>query len=205
MSASTERTLSLTFLAIALAGLVLGLVALGVWGLPALLLTLAGTALSLTIVAMWGSLQEMGESDEMTFEQALSYAAPTAAEEQKHALLRTLNDLKYELSVGKISQEDYDEVSAEIREKAKRVIALTDDSMKERLAAAQKRLELHAAERSAEVAKKVKGKKKHVVKNESEGASSEAREDSKRVNAEQHVADDSATSDSAERGEEIRS
>jgi hypothetical protein len=109
-----------------------------------MLLTFAAGALSVTIVAMWSSLQQMGEPSEMTFEQALSFAAPTATEEQKRALLRTLKDLEYELSVGKISREDYEEVSAEIRNKAKEMIALSDEAMKERLAAAEKRWARHA-------------------------------------------------------------
>jgi hypothetical protein len=85
----------------------------------------------------------------MGFEQALSFAAPSAEEEQKRALLRTLKDLEYELTVGKISREDYDQVSAEIREKAKRVIAQTDETMKGRLEAASKRVALHAEQAAA--------------------------------------------------------
>lgn len=111
-----------------------------IWGLPALLLVFAGGALSLVIVLMWASLQQMEESDEMEFEQALSYAAPSIEEEQKRALLRTLKDLEYELSVGKISREDYDQIYAEVAEKAKRMIALTDDAMKARIAAAEARV-----------------------------------------------------------------
>lgn len=110
------------------------------WGLPALLLVFAGGALSLVIVLMWASLQQMEESDEMEFEQALSYAAPSVEEEQKRALLRTLKDLEYELSVGKISREDYDQIYAEVAEKAKRMIALTDEAMKARIVAAEARV-----------------------------------------------------------------
>lgn len=110
------------------------------WGIPAFLLGMAGGTLSLVIVLMWGSLQQMEESDEMEFEQALSYAAPSAEEEQKRALLRTLKDLEYELSVGKISREDYEQVYAEVAEKAKRMIALTDEAMKARLLSAEARV-----------------------------------------------------------------
>lgn len=145
---------------------VLGLSVLGaataafMWGIPAFLLVLAGGALSLVIVLMWGSLQQMEESDDMEFEQALSYAAPSAEEEQKRALLRTLKDLEYELSVGKISREDYDQVYAEVAEKAKRMIALTDEAMKARLLSAEarvaSRLETHSASEPSKKKRKVK-------------------------------------------------
>jgi hypothetical protein len=120
---------------------VIGAGALGLlFGIPALLLGLAAGTLSLVIVLMWGSLQQMEESDEMEFEQALSYAAPSVEEEQKRALLRTLKDLEYELSVGKISRDDYDQIYAEVAEKAKRMIALTDEAMKARISAAEARV-----------------------------------------------------------------
>lgn len=127
--------------------------ALFISGFPAFLLGLAAGALSLVIVLMWASLQQMGEDGVMGFEQALSYAAPSAEEEQKRALLRTLKDLEYELSVGKISREDYDQVSAEVREKAKRVIALNDESMKQRLQAVEARLAEHEKMKQAKKAK----------------------------------------------------
>ncbi len=131
-----------------------------VWGLPTFLIGLAAGALSLVIVLMWASLQQMDEDGDMEFEQALSYAAPSAEEEQKRALLRTLKDLEYELSVGKISREDYDLVSAEVREKAKRMIALTDETMKEKLEAAERRVEAHLRERDQAESKKRKKRKK---------------------------------------------
>lgn len=133
--------------------LVLSLLGAGVaWlflGLPAFLLGLASGALGLVIVLMWGSLQQMEESDEMEFEQALSYAAPSVEEEQKRALLRTLKDLEYELSVGKISREDYDQIYAEVAEKAKRMIALTDEAMKARILKAEERVTARLAKSDA--------------------------------------------------------
>ena len=62
-------------------------------------------------------------------------AAPTAAEEQKRAVLRTLKDLEYELSVGKISKEDFEVTSAHFRAEAKRLIAEADSSLSSRLEA----------------------------------------------------------------------
>lgn len=130
-----------------------------IFGLPTFLLILAGGALSLVILLMWASLQQIESNDSMGFEQALSFAAPSAEEEQKRALLRTLKDLEYELSVGKISREDYDQVSREVRERAKRVIALSDETMKARLEKAEARLALYA-QKQAQTSKKAATKKK---------------------------------------------
>jgi hypothetical protein len=151
---------------LAVAG-VLGGVLGGLFGLPFFLLVLAGGALSLVILLMWASLQQMENDESMGFEQALSYAAPSAEEEQKRALLRTLKDLEYELSVGKISREDYDLVSKEVRERAKRVIALSDDAMKERIAQAEARLVAYARQQAETKKERASSKKKSVSKNPS--------------------------------------
>ncbi len=97
-------------------------------GVPAMILVLAASALSGAIWLMWSSLQRVGESDTMGFEEALSFAAPSATEEQKRAVLRALKDLEYERHVGKISEEDFKQVSAEYREKAKELIAEQDEN-----------------------------------------------------------------------------
>ncbi len=109
-------------------------------GVPAMILVLAASALSGAIWLMWTSLQRVGESDSMGFEEALSFAAPSATEEQKRAVLRALKDLEYERHVGKISEEDFNQVSAEYREKAKELIAEQDDKMAAQIASAEKRV-----------------------------------------------------------------
>lgn len=128
-----------------------------VWGYSSLLLFFAAAVLCLTIALMWSSLQRIGESETMSFEEALSFSAPSATEEQKRAVLRTLKDLEYELHVGKISREDFDEVSAEVRKKAKLLIAQQDEDIEQRFEKAQARLEKF--KRSQEVAVKKEKKK----------------------------------------------
>lgn len=173
MSSRTVSQVVLGVVSLAIGG---ALVAGFVWGLPTFLIGLAAGALSLVIVLMWASLQQMEEDGEMEFEQALSYAAPSAEEEQKRALLRTLKDLEYELSVGKISREDYDLVCAEVREKAKRMIALTDEVMKEKLEAAEKRVTAHLREEEAKEA--AEARKKPEKKSKKRRTQSEPSEDS---------------------------
>jgi hypothetical protein len=55
--------------------------------------------------------------------------APSKVEEQKRAVLRALNDLKFELGVGKISKADFDELSAKYREEAKRLMQTLDEKL----------------------------------------------------------------------------
>lgn len=88
----------------------------------ALSLVLALTALLLVIGLFWSSVQGLAGESPLTLEEALTLGAPSAEEEQKRALLRALNDLKYERSVGKISEDDYTELSQRYREQAKRLM-----------------------------------------------------------------------------------
>jgi hypothetical protein len=79
----------------------------------------------------------------LSLDEALGLGAPSAEEEQKRSLLRALKDLEYERSVGKISEQDYQEFSARYRAEAKRIILQLDD----RLAKAQELAETLAEER----------------------------------------------------------
>lgn len=108
-------------------------------GLPPALLVLAGGALCLVISLVWASLERLGGSADLTLDEAMALAAPTVAEEQKRAVLRTLKDLEYELSVGKITQSDFDAASAHFRAEAKRLIAEADSSLGARLERAEAR------------------------------------------------------------------
>ncbi len=95
----------------------------GFWGgWPPALMVLALIALLLVIALFWSSVQGLGGESPLTLEEALTLGAPSAEEEQKRALLRALNDLKYERSVGKISEEDYAELSHRYREQAKELM-----------------------------------------------------------------------------------
>jgi len=53
-------------------------------------------------------------------------------------VLRALNDLKFERSVGKITEEDYNELSARYRAEAKRLITRVDESLAETRELAEK-------------------------------------------------------------------
>ena len=112
-------------------------------GLEIALLVAAGSALVAVIALLFGSIQSLTGESPLSFEEALTLGAPSAEEEQKRAVLRALKDLEYERSVGKISDQDYAELSARYRAEAKRLIELLDDN----LSPARERAEKALAER----------------------------------------------------------
>lgn len=112
-------------------GLLLGAIVIirATLGTPPVFLFLAALALLGAIFFVWSSLEIGREKKKMSFEEALSFAMPTLAEEQKVAILRALKDLEYEREVGKISEEDYRAVLEDYRARAKTSIALADESL----------------------------------------------------------------------------
>lgn len=117
------------------------------FGLEVAVLMLAGVALLLVIWLMWLSLQSLTGETPLGLEEAMSFAAPSAEEERKRSVLRALKDLEYERSVGKISEQDYVELSTRYRDEAKALIrALAEGNSEERA-----RVERAIAERMAEL------------------------------------------------------
>ncbi len=110
-----------------LAGVLVSIVVGIAVGIEIAILVLAGVVLLTVIFILWNSVQALTGESELSLEEALSLAAPTAEEEQKRAVLRTLKDLEYERSVGKISEEDYKELLASYRARAKRLIQAVDE------------------------------------------------------------------------------
>jgi len=95
-------------------------------GVEVSLLVIAAGALAGVIALLWASVQALTGESPLTLDEALTLGAPSAEEEQKRAVLRALKDLEFERSVGKISDEDYTELSTRYREEAKRLIQLID-------------------------------------------------------------------------------
>lgn len=107
-----------------------GVIAAGfVSGIELAFLVSAAGVLTLVITLMWSSVQSLTGGASIGFEEALGMGAPSKVEEQKRAVLRALNDLKFELGVGKISKADFDELSAKYREEAKRLMATLDEAL----------------------------------------------------------------------------
>ncbi|MES1175470.1 MAG: zinc ribbon domain-containing protein [Myxococcales bacterium] len=125
--------------------LVAAIVAGTLYGVQLVVLTLAAAALLLVIFLLWSSVQALAGESELTFEEAFSFGARSAEEEQKRAVLRALKDLEYERSVGKISEEDYHEYAARYRAEAKRLI----QNLNEHLAAQRQQVERELERRLA--------------------------------------------------------
>jgi hypothetical protein len=106
----------------------LGAVVAGVMlGVEVALLVIAGGALVSVIALLWSSVQSLTGESPITLDEALSLGAPSAEEEQKRAVLRALKDLEFERGVGKISEDDYAELSAKFRAEARRLILAVDE------------------------------------------------------------------------------
>lgn len=118
MLLASDRAKAVGAAALLAGAIVIGLLA----GLELAVLTLAGTALLFVIWLMWLSLQSLAGETPITLDEAMGLAAPSAEEERKRSVLRALKDLEYERSVGKISEQDYVELSTRYREEAKNLM-----------------------------------------------------------------------------------
>lgn len=90
-----------------------------VFGPATAILVLTGGVLVGVIAFFWGSLRALVGEAPLTGADAFVLAVPTAEEEKKRALLRTLKDIEYEHSVGKLSDADFHELATRYREQAK--------------------------------------------------------------------------------------
>ena len=151
-------------------GFVAAFVSGAIAGIEIGLLVAAFVALSLVIAFLWASVQSLSGDSPLTFDEAMTLGQPSVEEEQKRAVLRALKDLDYERSVGKISEQDYRELSARYREEAKRLIERVD----ERLAPARERAEQLLSERIARD-ERLKKKRELAAKDE-DGADGEERD-----------------------------
>jgi hypothetical protein len=102
---------------------IFGAVTVGlVVGLGPAFLVLAGGILLGAVILLWSSLGRLTGDSPLTLDEAIGLAAPSAEEERKRAVVRALKDLDYERSVGKISEEDYADLSARYRVEAKALL-----------------------------------------------------------------------------------
>jgi len=108
------------------------LTALGVallYGVGTAILILAGGVLLGVVAIMWASVRTLSGDAPITLEEAIALGAPSAAEEQKRAVLQALKDLEYERSVGKIAETDYEDLLHRYRAEAKRLLRAVDEDL----------------------------------------------------------------------------
>jgi hypothetical protein len=101
-----------------------------VQGAAAVLLVLAAGSLVSVIAIFWASVRTLVGETPLSGADAYALGAPRAAEEQKRAVLRALKDIEFERSIGKISEDDYQELAARYRAEAKRLLRMLDEDAK---------------------------------------------------------------------------
>ena len=99
------------------------------YGFGTAILVLAGGVLLGVIAILWASVRTLAGDAPLTLDEALALGAPSAAEEQKRAVLQALKDLEYERSVGKVADADYEELLQRYRTEAKRLLRAVDEDL----------------------------------------------------------------------------
>lgn len=107
------------------------------FGLPVTILALAAGALVLVITLAYRTLAITLDDDRPDAESLDDVDVPTAAEERKERALKALADLEHEHAIGKLNEEDFDNLRARFRQEAKLAMRAVDDEHKERRAAAE--------------------------------------------------------------------
>jgi hypothetical protein len=100
-----------------------------VYGLGTAILVLAGGVLLGVIAILWASVRTLAGDAPITLDEAMALGAPSAAEEQKRAVLQALKDLEYERSMGKIAEADYEDLLRRYRAEAKRLLRAVDEDL----------------------------------------------------------------------------
>ena len=164
-------------------------------------LGLTAGALAAVIALLWASVQALTGESPLTLDEALMFGAPSAEEEQKRAVLRALKDLEFERSVGKISEEDYTELSTRYRADAKRLMQLIDAGSELERERAEKALQVRLEKAPAKPAPKPEAPDPDSD-SDSDAEASDASSDHPAVPAGPSSPSASAPSTSAEREEE---
>lgn len=96
--------------------------------LPWVFVALAAVALLFGFAAFWLSLRGMFTSPEQTALDALSESRRALIAE-KDALLQEIQDLAFERESGKLSENDFAQLNAKLRARAKAVLAKLDEDV----------------------------------------------------------------------------
>lgn len=124
-----RRIFRIVGFALPLATVLAALGVASVYGVGTAILILAGGVLLGVVAIMWASVRTLSGDAPITLEEAIALGAPSAAEEQKRAVLQALKDLEYERSVGKIAETDYEELLHRYRAEAKRLLRAVDEDL----------------------------------------------------------------------------
>ncbi|HEX7671936.1 MAG TPA: zinc-ribbon domain-containing protein [Polyangiaceae bacterium] len=132
LSGATSFIAPVTVLAALIGGAIAGIA-------PGLLILASGMLLG-AVLLFWSSLGRLTGESPLTLEEAVGLAAPSPEEEKKRSILRALKDLEYERSVGKLSEEDFAELSTRYRTEAKALLRSLEAELAPRRVKAEAKL-----------------------------------------------------------------
>jgi hypothetical protein len=112
----------------AAAFVVVSILVLTEMGFATWLLLLAFCLMLLAIGLLWSSVTSIDEGQGISLEEALDLAAPARDEERKLAVLRGIKDLEYERGLGKVSEQDYQQLTQRYRREARGLLERLDTS-----------------------------------------------------------------------------
>jgi len=137
LDALAARSPVLAPLAVLLGAAVLG----ALRGPGAAVLALAGGALLAAIAGLWSSLRVLAGDAPLSLHEAIDLGAPSALQERKQKILLALKDLQREHALGKISDDDFKDLSARYRAEAKQLLREMDEDLAPARARAEALLE----------------------------------------------------------------
>ncbi len=122
--------------------------------LPSAFIVLSAGALLFAVSFVWATLRVLlGGTHELQVTESAATRQRHDLLTEKEAVLRSLKDLEFEREVGKLSDEDFRRLDAELRARARRILRRLDDDLREHREQAKKLIE---------------GELKHELKLESE-------------------------------------
>jgi hypothetical protein len=114
--------------------------------LPFLFMSLSALALIACISFLWSSLRVLlGGEHDVYLAQSSALRRRMELLDEKDSLLKSLRDLEFEREVGKLSEEDFARLSADVRGRAKRVLKTLEEDLREHREKAQKLVEAELA------------------------------------------------------------
>jgi len=100
--------------------------------LPFMFIALSAVALLACITFIWASLRGLlGGEHELYLEQSGAVRRRSELLTEKEQLLKSLKDLEFEREVGKLSDEDFERLEAEFRQRAKGILRTLDEDLRE--------------------------------------------------------------------------
>lgn len=114
--------------------------------LPTAFIVLSSGALLFAVSFIWGSFRALfGGSTEGFVSESSAMRKRHELLDEKEAVLKSLKDLEFEHEVGKLSDDDYQRLTAELRTRAKRILGELDDELRDHKKKAKQLLERELA------------------------------------------------------------